>query len=589
MAADQTVGTAYRLLAQDVEDAEHLISKSGWINYVLRHFKSLIYNVFAISCLVNLTALVLPLFVMHVYDLGIGAKAESVVLFLFVGASLVIAIDAMLRVVRSRAMGYFGARFDALLGIAAFQQLLHLPIHMTENAPVTSQITRLKQFESLRDVFTGTLATALVDIPFILLFLFAIAAIGGHLVWVPVTLLVLYVVLAAVTIPMTKLQIARSGEAKVRAQDLAMEILSKRSAIRDIAGEDPFLDRFAKAQQDFVMRNFQAQQFNGFVQNLSQTLVNISGVATLGMGALWVMNGQMSQGALISAMALVWRVLSPLQQSFMSLPRLEQSVSTFQQVNKLMQLKLERKPGVMPSFTRHFQGNLTINKAVMRYPTRPEPALKGFTAAFKAGEVVAITGPSGSGKSTLLKVIAGLYPLQQGQVIIDGLDIRQIDTAEWRTSIGYVPETPTFFYGTIAQNLRLGCPEASDAVLEEAAADAGISDFANLLHEGLETRLTSAFIQSLPEALIQRLMLARAYCRQSKIYVMDYPANNLDPSGDLALQRKLLALKGKATVIFTTQRPSHMKLADRLIYMDDGGPALDGPPDLVMARLPEVS
>jgi len=316
--------------------------------------------------------------------------------------------------------------------------------------------------------------------------------------------------------------------------------------------------------------------------------VNVAGVGTLALGSIWVMNGSMSQGALISAMTLVWRVLSPLQQSFLSLSRLQQSASTFTQVNKLMQMKLERKPGVLPSFLRKFEGNLIISRLILRYPTRPEPTLKGVTLTLKAGEVVAITGPSGAGKTTLMRTIAGLYPPQGGSVAVDGLDIRQIDPAEWRAALGIVPDYPTFFYGSVAQNMRLGCPEASDEDLNLAAEEAGLWEHRALLPEGLETRLTSAVLRGLPGNLIQKIMLARAYCRNAKIVLLDQPATNLDREGDLALQRKILSLKGHATVVLVTHRPSHMRLADRLVVLDQGLVAMDGPTEKVMARLPEL-
>ncbi len=582
-------GQAYRLQQHDVTDTEQFMNRTGWIGYVVGRFKPLIGQVFVLSLFVNLTALVIPLFVMHVYDFGIGAKSHQAVWALAIGAGLVIALDLALRLLRSQAMAYFGARFDALLGTAAFQQLLYMPVGMTENAPISAQVTRLKQFESLRDVFTGTLASAIVDIPFMILFLIVIAIIGGHLVWVPATLMVVYVLMAAVTIPLTKLHVGRSGESKQRAHDLAMEMLTKRSAIRDVHAEDMFLARFAREQQDYALRNFKAQQFNGLVQNLSQTLVNVAGVGTLALGSVWVMNGAMTLGALISAMTLVWRVLSPLQQSFLSLSRLQQSASTFTQVNKLMQMKLERKPGVMPSFLRKFEGNLSLVRLILRYPNRPEPALKGLSLTIKAGEVIAITGPSGAGKTTLLRAIAGLYPLQGGAVMVDGLDIRQIDPAEWRGAIGFVPDTPTFFYGTIAQNMRLGCPEATDEDLERAAEDVGLWDHRALLPQGLETRLTAKLLRDLPDDLIQRIMLARGFCRNGRIVLMDQPTTSLDRTGDLALQRKIAALRGQATVIFTTHRPSHMKLADRLVVLDQGVVALDGPPEKVMERMPEFA
>lgn len=586
---DTRRGTAYLLRTIDILEQKRANAKVGWVGTALGHFRPLIVKVVAVSFLINLAALALPFFIMHTYDLGIATKSSQVVVMLAIGAGIVIATELALRRVRSAAMAYFGARFDALLSMSAFQHLLHLPIQMTENAPIGSQITRLKQFETMRDVFAGTLAVAIVDIPYIIIFLAAIAVVGGHLVWIAVALIAVYAVLAAVFVPVTRRQVSRSGDARQRCQNLLMEMLSKRTAIRDVGAEDVFLARYEAAARTFTRANYRAQQTNATVQALAQLFMTIAGVATLGLGALWAMNGSLSQGALIAVMALVWRVLSPLQQAFLSLPRLDQAFQTIQQVNKLMAIKPEREPGVLPSFSRSHRGGVTVARVMFRYPVRSDLTLRGASLSIKPGEMVAITGSSGSGKSTLLKIIAGLYPPQAGAVLSDAVDLRQIDPAEWRASIGYVPETPVFFYGTIAQNMRLGYPGATDEDIAEAARDAGLHDYADILTDGVHTRLTAAVLTQVPEAFKQRLMLARAYARKAPLYLLDNPANNLDETGDEALRRKLQALKGTATVIFTTQRPSHMKLADRLVVIEDGQIMIDGPPAAVLAKLAEAA
>jgi len=561
----------------------------AWLLGTLSHFKPLIGNVFLLSFLVNLAALALPLFVIHVYDLGIGTHSHHVVYFLALGAIIVAVTDLALRRVRARALAYFGARFDALIGMATFKQLLQMPIAMTESAPVGTQISRLKQFESTRDVFIGTLATAIVDIPFILIFLIAVAAIGGHLVWIPATLLVVYAGIAAVVIPLTRYHVSRTGEIKSRLQLLVRELVGKGRTICDLGAEEVWVARHVSLVDAFARQNYRAQLFNNFLQNLAQTLVGVAGAVTMGLGTLAVMSGALSLGALIGVMTLVWRVVAPLQTSFLSLTRLAQATQTFQQINRLMNIRPEGSPNVRHSIQRRFKGEIVVNRLVFRYPQGVEPVLRGVQLQIRSGETVAITGQSGCGKSTLLQLMTGLYPPTGGAVLVDGIDIRQLDPAQWRSALAYAPDVPHFFYGTVAQNLRLACPDATDADVSRAFAEMELDRYSALFTQGLETRLTTAVLGRLPAAVKQRLLLARCFVKRAPVYLLDNPGVELDTSGDAALVAKIKALKGNSTIIFTTFRPGHMRLADRLVILRDGQVAISGPPEPVIKKFAEVA
>jgi ABC-type bacteriocin/lantibiotic exporter with double-glycine peptidase domain len=195
---------------------------------------------------------------------------------------------------------------------------------------------------------------------------------------------------------------------------------------------------------------------------------------------------------------------------------------------------------------------------------------------------VALSGPGGAGKSTLLRLIARLYVAQAGSILYDGVDIRQLDAGELRHNVAYVPDCFDFFHGTIAQNLRLAAPLATDDELRRALEEARLQDFADTLPKGLETWLKADVASCLPPGFRQRIILARAWIKDVPLYLLDEPANNLDRLGEEALLRKLESLRGKATVIMATQRPSHMNIADRVIYMQEGSVLFDGKPGKIV-------
>jgi ATP-binding cassette subfamily C protein LapB len=503
---------------------------------------------------------------------------------LALGAGIVVATNLALRAIRARAMAYFGARIDALIGMGAFEVILNMPIAMIETAPVGTQISRLKQFESMRDSFTGTLAASVIDIPFIFIFLLAIALWGGDLVWVPLSLVAVYAALAATTIVVARSYVRAISIIKQRRQLLLHEIVRKRRTIRALNAEQIWIARHRDMVEEIARLNYRAQRFNNFVQNLGELLVSIAGIATLGFGALRVISGAMTSGALIGSMALVWRVLSPLQSTYLSLPRLEQALQTFKQIDRLMRIRSERSAGMPRSVFRKFKGKITTQRLAFRYPQRAEAVLRNIQLEIKPGEMVAITGASGAGKTTLLRLMAGLYPPTMGSVLVDNMDLRQIDPAEWRSQIAFLPESTNFFYGTLAQNIRLARPDASDAEVMRALAEMGFDVDVGLLTEGLDQRLKAADLENFPEALRQRLALARCFIKNAPLFLLDNPAAGLDSNSEKYLLRKFASLKGRSTVVFTTFRPSHMRLADRVVLIKDGQVALDGPPEKVIER-----
>lgn len=578
----EATGTAYLVSAIDIEKYQKEVMKHGWI-YVLTHrFKRLGVQLVGITSLINLMALAVPIYVMSVYDKVIGTRSEESLVYFLLGILIVVAADMGLRTIRTHALAYLGARCDALLTSAAFQQILHLPISLSERAPVGAQITRLKQFEGLREIFTGSVAGAALDLPFTFVFLAAIIMFGGVVAWVPISLMIIFTLMAAITMSLTKSRVAATGEIRSKRQNFLIEMITKHRSIREAHGEETWLARFKIISAESSHYHFRSSQLNLTIQTIAQMLVMSAGVATLGFGTLQVIEGEMTTGALIAVMALVWRVLSPIQAIFLNMNRLEQVRQSFQQVNALMRMKLEREPGKLPSIYRKFEGAVSFSRVGFRYSPRSEPALMGLTLQIEPGQIIAITGNSGAGKSTMLKLLTGLYLPQAGSVHIDGLDLRQLDMGELRHAIGYVPQKAIFFHGTVKQNLRLAHPGASDEDIARACEDAGVFDYADALPDGLETRLDNKFQKQMPDGLKQRLSLARTYVKNAPIYLMDEPGNNLDRQGDERLISHLKTMQGRSTVIIVTHRPSHMRLADRVIYLTDGTVVHDGKPDQVL-------
>lgn len=569
----------------DLEAQTKHIKSFGWVANAITSFRRLFLSLFFVNFGINIAAMAVPIFIMSVYGYVIPSKTHSSLGMFIVGIGMIIAADFALRALRSKVMAYIGARFDTALSVEVFQRLLYMPYVRVQNASMGSQLARLRQFEKLREVFLGSLGTAVLDLPFVLLFILAIAIIGGWLAVIPAVLVSAYLIMAIITIPIAKRQTMFSGEAKTKKQNIMMELFLMHRDIRNVGGEKIWRQRYEEAAASFAALDFRANHFSQKIQTLSQSFSMLAGLATLGVGTMMVMEGDLGVGGLIAIMALIWRVLSPLQNAFLSLSRVGRLFEAVRLINNLMRMDPERTPGSVPSILRKFEGYITTKNVSFRYPKAVDAAIKNVNISIKPGELVAITGPSGGGKSTLLKLLSGLYQPVNGAVGFDHLDIRQIDLGELRFEVSYQPDRPTFFYGTVAQNFQLNDPSATNEEMRALMEHMNIPPDHHDLPEGLETRLKTDTVQKMSDSLKQRLLLCRTFSKKASYYFLDEPANYLNFETDRKFMSQLEALKGEATVLFTTQRPSHMRLADQIIVLHEGQVILNGPPEQILPQL----
>ena len=579
------IGTAYPITRGR---ADRELTGSGgkqWMYELLSRFRQTFAFLCSLSLAINLLTLAIPLYIMAVYEQAIGARSFVTLATLFAGISLIVLAELSLRRIRARALTYLGTRIENIVVVQVFQKLMHLPVAMTETASISSQLNKFRQFEGLREIFAGSLANAILDLPFLVIFMVAVFVIGGPMGFIPLALFLAYVTMAAISIPISRSMHIESGIVRNQRRDILREITAKHNAIRDHQAGWIWHGRFAEANCNYLLDRFRGQQFNLLIQTLSQSLAGIAGAATVGIGTLFALEGQLSIGALIATTALVWRGLSPLQSAFLGLKQIGQAIESFRQINQLMRLTQERNPGSLSTYTRNFAGKITVHDTSFRYGARTEPALRGISIRSEPGELIAITGPSAAGKSTLLKIIAGLYVPQAGTVYIDDLDIRQFDVADIRQSIGYVPQKCQLFYGTIGQNLKLAHPTASIEEIEFALDRVGALDEVRQLPEGIHTRLSGLSERRLSSGLLKQISLARAFIKDAPIYLLDEPGSDLDYRSDEHLIELLKSLKGRASVYLISHRPSHLRLADRVFYLNAGRVVADGSPDAILKRL----
>lgn len=566
------------------DDARNAKKKTeSWVGEVFSRFKKPVRRLVLASLVLNLLALITPLFIMVLYDQVIPIRSLDSWAGLSLGVLFTFGIDLLLRYRRARMIAFIGSRIDFHVTLGTFSKLLSLPAGMTESAPLGDQVAKLKDFDSTRDIFTGLLVTVILDFPFVLISLLVMFLIGGSLVLVPLAMMLCYGLVWLLVGRRLKHAMTLAGRAKARRHSFLVETISNLRTIKESAVENIWEGRYRSISADAALAQYKTAQYAFILQTLSQAVMLLSGIATLAVGVDRAIAGDLSVGVLIASMALTWRILMPLQNLFMSLTRAEQIRMALNQIDSLMGLKSEEGRRKQSSgVQRAFQGSVRFNRVSLRYSQNGDPALLGVGFVVKPGEMFAVTGTNGSGKSSILKLMLGLQRPQAGQITLDGIDIRQIAPPELRTAIAYVPQATKLFHGSIAQNLRLSNPAASDERIREACEMAGVLRQIQAMPQGFDTRVGDQKSWQINAGFLQKISLARAYVTDAPILLLDEPAHALDDDGDEHLVAALQALHYKRTIIMVSHRPSHIRIADRALVLNRGTVARIGRPDEVL-------
>ena len=581
---EQTKGSVY--LFTDIRPT-HAVpannqSADNWFGDTVSHFKKLIKHLLAMTFILNIIALAVPLFIMVVYDNVIGARSLSSLPYLIGGLSIALGVELVLRTLRSKTIGMVAGRLDYIIGVETVKKLLHLPPQLTERASVSSQLSRLKQFESVRDLFSGSAASLFLELPFVLFFIFVLALLAGEIAYVPLIMVVVYFVLSVMWYPGLSKDLKYAGQARTARQRLLMDTFSGLRELKALGAEGAWKEIFREVSGQAMLASYKTSMKHSVINSVSQSLMSLAGIAVLTIGTLKVMNGEITIGILIAVMALLWRVLSPLQGICLSVLQIDQVVQSIKQLNQLMKLNTESVGNKTELLMPNIKGHVRFDRVSFRYGPKSDAALLGVSIDVTPNEFIAIVGENGSGKSTILKLIAGMYRAQSGILAIDGTDVRQFNATDLRRLIAYVPQKPTLFRGTIAQNLRLTNPLATDEEIMEAARAADIYDSIEKMPKGFNTMVGETSSVKFSASLIHGICLARAYIRQAPILLLDEPSDSLDMVSDRRLIKQLTERKGNQTIVMVSHRPSHIELADKVVLLSQGMVKLVGTPAEVL-------
>jgi ATP-binding cassette subfamily C protein LapB len=554
-----------------------------WFWSVIRENRSLYRDAMGAAALINLCALAMPLFSMNVYDRVVPNQALETLWVLALGVGVMLIADLMLRSIRGHFLDLAGNRVDVQLSSYIMERVLGL--RMAER-PVSagSFAANLRSFESVRDFITSATVAALIDLPFAIVFMIVIAWIAWPLL-IPLVIGIVVVLAYAWSMqaPLRALSETTYRSSSLRNATL-IESLVGLETIKSLGAEGIMQRKWEESATHLArvstrLRLLSVTTLNGAM--FVQQLVNISIVV---LGVYLIIDHQLTMGGLIATTFLTGRAMAPLAQSAGLMMQYHNARTALTALDQIMGKPVERGDGTGFVSRPALKGHIVFRDVTFKYPGQENAALRGVNLSIRAGEKIGILGRVGSGKSTLNKLIMGLYQPESGAVLIDGVDMRQLDPAELRRSIGYCGQDVTLFYGSLRENLRMGAPLASDAALVRACQVASINEFVDSHPRGFDM-LIGERGDTLSGGQRQGVGLARALIGEPPMLLLDEPTGSMDHSTEEAVRKNLAgALKDK-TVLIVTHRTSLLDLVDRLIVIDAGRVVADGPKDRVVAAL----
>jgi ATP-binding cassette subfamily C protein LapB len=573
-----------RLLA---DPAQH------WLWGTVRRFVPYYRSALLAALLSNMLMLVTGLVTSVIFDKVIPHQAFVTLWALAIGGALALVFDLSARQLRAHLIDLAGRKADLLVGSILFRQTLGLRMEQRPQS-AGAYAHHLAQVEQVREFFASATLTAISDLPFIVVFVAMVFVVGGPLGWVLVTAIPLLLLGAA----LLQGGLRRATMAQMhQTADLHGVLVEAVDGIEDLkaaGAQGRFLRQYEDATAMQASSQLQMRRLQALTMNVAAVVQQAVTLVMLVWGVYLIHAQVITGGALIGAVMFAGRALAPLSSVVQLATRYQGARAAMRALDHVMQQPTERETGKVYVPRRELTGQLALVEASFAYPA---PAIAGAAAPgqgplvlqratlrFQPGERVAILGRIGSGKSTVLRLLAGLYQPVQGQVEADGIDLRQIDPADYRAKVGFVAQDPRLFSGTLRDNVLLDRPAADAARLAEVATLTGLDRLVASHPQGWELPVGEGG-SLLSGGQRQLVALARCLVTRPRILLMDEPTSSMDAQSEMAFLRQLRQAAQDCTLVVVTHRPAVLELVSRIVVVDAGRVVMDGPKEQVLAAL----
>lgn len=554
-----------------------------WFWGTLLRSKNIYRDVILASILINLFVLASPLFTMNIYDRVVPNGATETLWVLSIGVFIIFIFDMILKFLRTYFLEMASKKSDVIMSSLLFQKVMSLKM---ANRPksIGAFASNLKEFDTIRNFFNASTIATLVDLPFIIIFLSVTYLIAGIVVLAPLfIILFIFIYSLCIKKPLQE-SVESTYESAAFKNSILIESLGNLEAIKTMNANGIAQFNWEEATADISRKSIKSKTLSNSITTVTNFLIQLNTICTLVIGVYLIANMNLTMGGLVAAVILSSRAISPMGHLASLLINYQEAKMALDNLNNIMELPVERPIQQQFIHMPHLKGKIEFQNVNFTYPDEKNPTLKGISFTINPGEKIGIIGKNGSGKSTISKLIMNLYSVDNGSILIDDIDISQIEIADLRKQISYVPQDVTIFKGSLRSNIVYKNPNANDEQILKASMIGGINQFAHIHPLGYNMPIGEQGY-GLSGGQKQSISIARAFIETSPIILLDEPSNSLDNQ----TEQKLLSIlkeeiKNKTTIIIT-HKSSMMSLVDRLILIDNGKILMDGPKQKVLDAL----
>jgi ATP-binding cassette subfamily C protein LapB len=555
---------------------------NNWLKPLIKPLRPAFREMLLMSLFINILALVLPVFILQVYDRVVFNQGISTLYALVIGVTIAIGFDFILRQARARLLQRAAVGIDARLGEKLFDKLMSLPLNVLEGRPASYWHVLFRDVDTVRNIFCGSTAVLAADLPFVPLFVVLIFVIAAPIAWVVLIAIPLFLFLAWRSGRVMENVTSDERQAGIGRDALIAEVLAGRATVKALALGETFKPRWEDKHATAIGRSLRrGTKGDGYV-NAGLVLTALTTVAVTGFGAIAIIDQRLTIGALIATNMLGNRIIAPFNQLVSVWRQFAQYKQALGRLGEVFALPGERLDSEI-SLPRP-KGEISLETIRFAYDSASPPVIDGVRLDIRPGGMVGMVGNNGSGKTTLLKLIQGLYRPGEGRVLLDGADIGQFTRRELAGWIGYVPQECVLFAGSIRDNIAIARPDASDEEVVTAARRAGVHDHVVDLHGGYATDVGEAG-SLLSGGERQRIAIARALLNDPPVLLLDEVTSNLDHPAQVRLRETLLKLAPDHTVLVVSHAPDMLSACSHILVLDRGKVRAAGPSSHVLPTL----
>ena len=559
------------------------LNQKHWFWSTIKLSAGVYKDVLYASLLINLFVLASPLFTMNVYDRVVPNNATETLWVFAIGVSVIYFIDTFLKFTRTYLLESAAKKSDIIMSSIIFEKVLDLKM-AHHPASVGSFSSNLKDFDSIRSFLTNATMAAVIDLPFAIIFIAVIWYIGGYIALIPMATMGMILAYAFFIKKPLRESIESTHEASAKKSSILIETLNNIETLKTLGTLSQVQYKWEESTGEIAEKSLKSRLMSASIPTITQLFIQLNTVATIVYGVYLIQEFELSMGGLIAIIILTSRTLAPMGQVAALLTNYEDTKTSYETLNEIISQPSERPSGKKFVERPEFSGHIEFVDVTFSYPNTDVPAIKNISFNIEAGEHVAIIGRIGSGKSTIQKLLLGLFEPDSGQILIDGIDIKQIDPADLRKNMGYVSQDIMLFRGTVKDNITYRATHASDSDMIRAAQISGTAEFIKKHPKGYEMPIGERG-QGLSGGQRQSIGIARAFLLNAPIMLMDEPSNAMDQISEARLLNNLaINLKG-STSLLVTQKMTLLKIVDRVIVMNEGKIFIDAPKEEALEKL----